>query len=354
MVRRGTLDMPVIGVAKAGWTLEQLKARAQRQPREARRRRRPEAPSRKLARLLRYVDGDYDDPATFAIAARRRWAARAHPLHYLAIPPSLFATVGRAALRKSGCADGARVVVEKPFGRDLASAQELNRVLHAVFPESAIFRIDHYLGKEPVQNLLYFRFANSFLEPIWNRSYVQSVADHDGRELRRRRAAASSTRRPARSATWCRTTCCRWWRCLADGAARGDDDRVHPRRAREAAQVDARRSTPADVVRGQFRGYRKEPGVAPDSQVETFAALRLYIDNWRWAGVPFFIRAGKCLPVTATEVVVELKRPPAFFDVDPRARQPLPLPPEPGGGDRRWARAIKAPGRTRAAPTTSS
>jgi len=314
MVKHGTLEVPVIGVAKAGWNLEQLKERAQDSltahggvdgdawP--------------KLEGLLRYVDGDYAEPTTFQSLERELGEAK-RPLHYLAIPPSLFATVADGLASAGAAEEGARVVVEKPFGRDLASARELNRILHRVFTEQAIFRIDHYLGKEPVQNLLYFRFANSFMEPVWNREHVESIeitmAESFGVKGRGRFYEEAGAIRDVLQNHLIQTLAM----LTMDPPAGHDAESL--RDAKGALIRSLRPLRPDRVVRGQFAGYREEDGVSPDSTVETFAAVRLSIDSWRWAGVPVLIRAGKELPLTATEVVVELKRPPldVFDDIRP-------------------------------------
>ena len=309
MIRNGDLDIPIIGVARAGWNLEQLRERA-RDSIEKNDRLDADAFA-KLSSLLQYIDGDYNDAATYdKLKQALRHAQR--PIHYLAIPPSMFPVVVRH-LANSGASKDARVIVEKPFGRDLASARDLNTTLHSVFPETSIFRIDHYLGKEAVQNLLYFRFANTFLEPIWNRNYIDSVqitmAEDFGVQGR-----GSFYEEVGAIRDVVQNHLMQVIALLAMDAPTGRD--AESMRAEKLRLFRAMRPlNPREVVRGQFRGYRDEKGVASDSRVETFAALRLHIDTWRWAGVPFYIRAGKSLPITTTEVIVDLKKPPiAVFD----------------------------------------
>jgi len=309
MIRRGHFDMPIIGVARSANGLEQLRARA-RNSLEKHGGLDPAAFA-SLSAKLQYVNGDYGSRQTFR-DLRKALGGASRPLYYLAIPPDMFATVVQG-LARAECDKDARVVVEKPFGRDLASAQELNRILLQSFPESEIFRIDHYLGKEPVQNLLYFRFANSFLEPIWNNNYVHSVqvtmAETVGVQGRGVFYEEVGAIRDVVQNHMLEVAA-----LLTMEAPTGlDPDAL--RDAKQRALRAMRPLAPVDVVRGQYRGYRNEDGVASDSQVETFAAVRLHIDTWRWVGVPFYIRSGKRMPVTATEVVVELKRPPqSVFD----------------------------------------
>ena len=305
MVKRNALRVPVIGVAAPKWSFAQLCDRVQ------------DSLTRsggiddqracdQLLSLLSYVSGDYRDQGTFSKIKEALGQAR-RPAHYLAIPPALFPTV-IAGLGAAGLAEDARVIVEKPFGRDLASARELNRVARSVFPEDSIFRIDHFLGKEAIMNILYFRFANSFLEPIWNRNYVASV-----------QITLSETFGVENRGAFYETAGClrdvienHLFQVVAllamEPPARRDFGAVHNEKAKVFQAM--RPLQPDDLVRGQYAGYRNEPDVAPDSDVETFCALRLFIDSWRWEGVPWYLRSGKCLAASAHEVLVELKPPP--------------------------------------------
>ena len=313
LTRRGLLDIPVIGVARSTWDRERFRERVRESldehgvfDKQA---------FQQLSSRLDYISGGYDEAGTYR-KLREALGGSSHPLYYLAIPPSVFDDVVKG-LTGSGCGSGARLIVEKPFGRDLASAEALNRTLHHCFDESAVYRIDHYLGKEAVQNLIYFRFANSFLEPIWDRDHIESVQitmfETLGVEGRGRFYEEVGAIRDVVQNHLLQVAAL----LAMDHPTRTDSESIRDEKMRVFRAMRPLR--PEDVVRGQFRGYREEPGVAPDSQVETFVALRLNIDTWRWAGVPFYVRAGKQMPVTVTEVIVNLKPPPvAIFDAPAR------------------------------------
>jgi glucose-6-phosphate 1-dehydrogenase len=304
LVREEGLNVPIIGVAKAGWNLDQLKARATDSlqhhgggdPKAI----------QQLLGLLRYVDGDYGDGSTFTTLRQQLGQAK-RPLHYLAVPPSLFATVAQA-LAKSGCAEGARLVIEKPFGHNRATARTLSRLLSQYFPEENIFRIDHYLGKEPVQNIVYTRFANSMFEPLWNREHVSSIqitmAEDFGVQDRGRFYDETGALRDVVQNHMLQVLA-----QLTMDPPTGEEHEAL--RDQKSALLKAVRPLEvSDMVRGQYVGYQSVPGVRAGSTVETFVALKLFIESWRWAGVPIYIRAGKMLPVTATEIMVQFKRPP--------------------------------------------
>ena len=321
LIRDEGFNLPIVGVAKAGWTLDQFKARAKDSLEKNGGL--EQAAFEKLVGLLRYVDGDYNDPDTFKALAKELEQVH-RPLHYLAVPPSLFSIVAEG-LANSGCAKDARVVIEKPFGHNLETAEQLNRTLHQYFPEENIFRIDHFLGKEPVQNILYTRFGNPIFEPIWNRNYIRSIqitmSENLGVEDRGKFYDETGAIRDVVQNHLFQVLA----NLAMDPPCGNDEDSSAELKLVLLKAV--RPLTPDSVVRGQYAGYRAVSGVASGSTVETYVAIKLFIDNWRWAGVPIFIRAGKMMPVTCTEIFVEFKRPPreTFHEIVPATSAHLRL-----------------------------